>query len=180
VIHELTVDHREVEEMFERFNALPPGHPGRKAIADEFTIELVRHSVSEEMHLYPAVREHVTGGDQIADRELADHAEVEKLLKKLEGLDIHQAEFDATAARLMSEVALHVADEEKNLFPALAAACTAPELDELGEKVRSAKGKAPTRPHPGAPDTPPLNKILAPGAGLVDRARDLLSGRGRD
>ncbi|WP_042373239.1 hemerythrin domain-containing protein [Streptacidiphilus neutrinimicus] len=179
VIHELTVDHREVEEMFDRFNALPPGHPGRRDIADEFTIELVRHSVAEEIHLYPAVRQHVIGGDQLADREIADHAKAEQLLKKLEGLDIHQAEFDTTAAQLITEVTAHVADEEQNLFPALAAACTGPELDELGEKVRSAKDKAPTRPHPSASDTPPLNKILAPGAGLVDRARDLLSGRGR-
>jgi hemerythrin superfamily protein len=179
VIEELTVDHREVEEMFDRFNALPPGHPGRKNIADEFTIELVRHSVAEEMHLYPAVREHVAGGDQLADRELADHAKVERLLKKLEDLDIHQAEFDATVGQLITEVTAHVADEEKNLFPALAAACTATELTELGDKVRSAKDKAPTRPHPGAPDTPPWNKALAPGAGLVDRARDLLTGRGR-
>ncbi len=42
VIHELTVDHREVEERFDRFNALPPGQPGRRDVADEFTIELVR------------------------------------------------------------------------------------------------------------------------------------------
>ncbi|TDD20578.1 hemerythrin domain-containing protein, partial [Actinomadura sp. KC06] len=31
-----------------------------------------------------------------------------------------------------------------------------------------------------APDTPPLNKLLAPGAGLVDRVRDRVSGRGSD
>ncbi|MDX2708433.1 hemerythrin domain-containing protein, partial [Streptomyces sp. PA03-6a] len=32
---------------------------------------------------------------------------------------------------------------------------------------------------PAAPHTPPANKLLAPGAGLVDRARDFVSGRGR-
>ncbi|MFY7066141.1 hypothetical protein ACOQFV_09790 [Nocardiopsis changdeensis] len=36
---------------------------------------------------------------------------------------------------------------------------------------------APTRPHPGAPDTPPADRLLAPGAGLIDRMRDALSGR---
>ncbi|MPY37939.1 hemerythrin domain-containing protein, partial [Streptomyces adustus] len=30
-----------------------------------------------------------------------------------------------------------------------------------------------------APNTPPANKLLAPGAGLVDRARDLITGRGK-
>ena len=42
------------------------------------------------------------------------------------------------------------------------------------------KAIAPTRPHPSAPDTPPLNKILAPGAGLVDRIRDKITGRGKE
>jgi hypothetical protein len=45
--------------------------------------------------------------------------------------------------------------------------------------VRRAKKMAPTRPHPSAPDTPPANKLLAPGTGLVDRLRDALSGRGK-
>jgi hypothetical protein len=36
---------------------------------------------------------------------------------------------------------------------------------------------APTRPHPFAPDKPPMNKILTAGAGLVDRMRDALTGR---
>ena len=52
-------------------------------------------------------------------------------------------------------------------------------LGDLGEKVRRAKAMAPTRPHPAAPDTPPANKLLAPGAGLVDRARDFVTGRGK-
>jgi hypothetical protein len=40
-----------------------------------------------------------------------------------------------------------------------------------------AKTTAPTRPHPAAPDTPPWNTVLAPGAGLVDRIRDAVSRR---
>ncbi|MFC7818964.1 hemerythrin domain-containing protein, partial [Streptomyces sp. NPDC057367] len=54
------------------------------------------------------------------------------------------------------------------------------ELMKLGDKVRQAKKTAPTRPHPSAPDTPPANKLLAPGAGMVDRVRDALTGRGKD
>jgi hypothetical protein len=52
-------------------------------------------------------------------------------------------------------------------------------LRRLGEQIQAAKDRAPTRPHPSAPDRPPLNKLLAPGAGLVDRIRDHLSGRGQ-
>jgi hemerythrin superfamily protein len=179
IIEELKADHREVEAMFNTINAMPMGDPRRREIADEFTIELVRHSVAEEMYLYPAVREHVTGGGPVADKEIEDHSKVEELLKQLEGMEANRSEFDTLVTRIITEVTGHVADEENRLFPALAAACTPQQLNELGDKVRSAKEKAPTRPHPSAPSTPPMNKLLAPGAGLVDRARDMLSGRGR-
>ena len=68
---------------------------------------------------------------------------------------------------------------EQNLFPMLRASCSPEALDRLGDKVRQAKKTAPTRPHPSAPDKPPANKLLAPGAGMVDRVRDALSGRGK-
>ncbi len=126
-----------------------------------------------------AVREHVEGGGGIADKELSDHAAVEQHLKDLEGLDADDPQFDHLVATLKREVSEHVRDEEERLFPLLAAACTPEALDELGDKVRMAKKMAPTRPHPSALDTPPGNKLLGPGTGLVDRARDLLTGRGK-
>ncbi|MFB7668866.1 hemerythrin domain-containing protein [Kitasatospora sp. NPDC056138] len=179
VIAELTGDHREVEELFERIKDLPAGDERRREIADEFTIELVRHSVAEEQYLYPAVREHVPGGGKLADKEIADHARVEQLLKDLEGTDVGDARFDVLVARVIGEVSEHVRDEEDRLFPALAEVCSPQYLDELGDRIRTAKKMAPTRPHPSAPDTPPANKLLAPGAGLVDRARDFVTGRGK-
>ncbi|MEU3254297.1 hemerythrin domain-containing protein [Streptomyces sp. NPDC006997] len=179
VIDELVTDHREVEEMFGRIEALPPGDAHRKQLADQATIELVRHSVAEEAYLYPAVREHVPDGNAIADREIEDHSKAEQIMKDLEGHGADDAEFDRLIGMLMTEIRSHVADEEENLFPSLRAACSAETLDELGDKVRQAKKTAPTRPHPSAPDKPPANKLLAPGAGLVDRMRDALTGRGK-
>ncbi|MFD0312967.1 hemerythrin domain-containing protein [Streptomyces flavalbus] len=179
VIDELVTDHREVEEMFGRIEALPPGDANRKLLADQATIELVRHSVAEEAYLYPAVRQHVPDGDAIADREIEDHSKAERIMKDLEGRAADDPEFDRLMGMLMTEIRSHVADEEENLFPSLRAACSAETLDELGDKVRQAKKTAPTRPHPSAPDKPPANKLLAPGAGLVDRMRDALTGRGK-
>ncbi|MCZ9346936.1 hemerythrin domain-containing protein [Streptomyces sp. TRM76130] len=179
VVDELTTDHREVEELFGRIEALPPGHKDRKVYADQVTIELVRHSVAEEMYLYPAVRDHVAGGAALADKELEDHAQAERIMKDLEPRGPDDPEFDRLVTLLMGEIRAHVADEEANLFPRLREACPPGALDELGDQVREAKTTAPTRPHPAAPDTPPLNKLLDPGAGLVDRMRDALSGRGK-
>lgn len=179
VIDELVTDHREVEELFAKIEELPAGHKDRKTYADQATIELVRHSVAEEAYLYPAVREHVPGGDALADQELKDHAEAERIMKDLEGCDAGDAEFDRLVGMLMSEIRSHIADEEGNLFPRLRASCPPEQLDQLGDKVRQAKKTAPTRPHPAAPDKPPANKLLAPGVGMVDWLRDALSGRGK-
>ncbi|MEU6356948.1 hemerythrin domain-containing protein [Streptomyces sp. NPDC047072] len=180
VIDELVTDHREVEELFGKIEALPSGEKNRKLYADQATMELVRHSVAEEEYLYPAVREYLVNGNAMADREIEDHSKAEQLMKDLEGCEADDPEFDRLARELMSEVRSHIADEEQTLFPQLRAACSEKELNELGEKVRRAKKMAPTRPHPSAPDTPPANKFLAPGAGLVDRLRDALSGRGKE
>jgi hemerythrin superfamily protein len=171
-------DHREVEEMFARIQEMAGGGQELRDLVDDVTIELVRHSVSEEQYLYPAVREHIDGGDRIADKEIADHGRVEKLLKQLEGTDTEDPIMSPLLQQLMDEVAAHVQDEENNLFPMLRQACSPETLNELGDKIRRAKSMAPTRPHPSAPDTPPANKLLAPGVGLVDRARDFITGRG--
>ncbi|MGW3246284.1 hemerythrin domain-containing protein [Streptomyces sp. NPDC001070] len=179
VIAELTADHREVEEHFARLRALPAGDRERKTVLDAVTIELVRHSVAEEMYLYPAVRERVPGGDALADKEIREHADVERTLKDLEHLGVDDPRFDDLVRTLITDVTEHLREEEQRLFPSLAQEYSSQELYELGERVRRAKKIAPTRPHPGVPDTPPANKFLALGAGLVDRVRDFATGRGR-
>ena len=175
----LTHDHREVEDLFTRIDNAPD-HETRRDLTEQVITELVRHSVAEEQYLYPLVRKILPGGGELADKEIQDHAEVEKALKKLEIMDVQSTSFLGDVHNVRDEVMSHVAEEEGELFPQLQRECTPEDLRELGAKIEKAKKTAPTRPHPAAPDTPPLNKILAPGAGLVDRLRDKLSGRGTD
>lgn len=171
-------DHREVEDMFAQLEKGDIGDARNvRAVVERVTVELVRHSAAEERHLYPAVRLHVPGGDTLADREIREHAEAEKLMKALEHLEPSDAAFAETLARLMAEVRAHIDEEENVLFPKLTAACTPEELLELGDKVTAAKKRAPTHPHPSAPDTPPANAITSPALGLLDKARDAFTNR---
>ncbi|MFB8272904.1 hemerythrin domain-containing protein [Streptomyces sp. NPDC055955] len=179
VIAELTTDHREIKDLFKQFSNILPGSEDRKRLANALTIELVRHSVAEEEYLYPAVRKHLQDGDALADKELAEHARVERLLAALQQREPADLDFDRLVVKLYTEVTAHVYDEESHLFPRLRNGVHSYVLEELGNKVRRAKKSAPTRPHPGAPSTPPANKLLAPGLGMVDRVRDYLSGRGQ-
>ncbi|MEV0148798.1 MULTISPECIES: hemerythrin domain-containing protein [unclassified Nonomuraea] len=180
VITVLVTDHREVEQLFAELETMIGAIGERpQTLAEQAVIELVRHSVAEEAYLYPAVREHVPGGDELADKELAEHAEAEETMKRLERLEPGDDDFWPVLEELMREIRHHVQEEEGDLFPRLRAACPPEALTELGAKVERAKKLAPTRPHPSAPDKPPADKLLAPGAGLIDRLRDALTGRGR-
>ncbi|WP_433431781.1 hemerythrin domain-containing protein [Nonomuraea sp. CA-141351] len=176
VIAVLVNDHREVEQMFGELEHMTGGigEPA-KTLAEKVVIELVRHSIAEEEYLYPAVREHVPGGDKLADQEIAEHDEAERTMKRLEGLEPNENDFWPTVELLVSQVRQHVREEENDLFPRLRETCPPEQLTELGDKVQKAKKLAPTRPHPAAP----ANKLLARGAGLVDRIRDAITGRGR-
>lgn len=173
----ITHDHREVEQAFGELESGSGDAEYRRDLADHVIAELVRHSVAEEQFLYPAVREHLSGGDQLADKEIEEHGEAEKIMKRLESMDVTDADFDRLLGELIQDVREHVQDEENNLLPELQRACTEDELRDLGEKVENAKKVAPTRPHPASPSTPPANLILAPGVALVDKIRDALSGR---
>lgn len=180
VITILSRDHREVAAMFKDIEDTPlDDHETRVDLLQKAIIELVRHSIAEEEYLYPATRAFLPDGDRLADREIAEHTEVEETMKGLEALDPGDPHWNDHFHRLVMQVQQHVSGEEGELFPLLATHADSRELDELGAEVLEAKRKAPTRPHPRAPHEPPLNKLLAPGVGLVDRARDIFSRRGR-
>ena len=180
MIEILKHDHREVEGMFRQIEGLGASRDGseRRQLVDRVTIELVRHSAVEEMYLYPATRRALPDGDGLADEEIKEHAEAERLLKDLQDLG-PGADYDAKLQKLMASVREHIRHEEQVLFVELSKSCSSGELQDLGEKITAAKKLSPTRPHPDAPDTPPQNKVAGPALGLVDRVRDAMSGRGR-
>ncbi|MFG2177589.1 hemerythrin domain-containing protein [Streptomyces abikoensis] len=179
LIGELTADHLKVQRLFERVRAAAPGGTERKELTERAAIELVRHGALEKQHLYPAVREHLPGGAEWEERELAEHADIERVLAELERREPAEEEFDLLLLALVERVTAHVLEEEQRLFPRLQAVCPAEVLRELGEKVRAGRATAPTRPRPPAPRAEPAVRPLVPGTGLLDRVRDFLTGRGR-
>lgn len=176
VLTELIVDHREVEELFVKLEGDLSAEDRQDAL-EQVVAELVRHAVAEEAWLYPAMRDFLDDGNALADREISEHHEVERMLKELEGSDPHDPASLPVLQALMTAVRGHVEEEEKQIFPALKAVCTPEQLHDLGDKVRTAKKAAPTRPHPNAPRDQVSRRVMGPFVGLVDRTRDALSGR---
>src|SRR5215216_3612280 len=90
VIEVLEHDHREVEQMFAELESLrgastDEAKSRRKDLADQVTIELVRHSVAEEVLVYPVVEKKVSAEEAEHARE--EHAEAEETLHRMEKLD---------------------------------------------------------------------------------------------
>src|SRR3954447_25541811 len=181
VIEILEQDHREVEEMFRELESLrgastDDARSRRKELTDQVTIELVRHSVAEEVLVYPQVEEKVSAEEAEHARE--EHAEAEETLQRLEKLDADDPAFDEELATLMGEIRHHIADEEGEMFAHMRQVIDADELRTLGERVEAFKKVAPTRPHPNVPNEPLPRMAAGPAASLFDRMRDLATGRG--
>jgi translation initiation factor 2 gamma subunit (eIF-2gamma) len=54
------------------------------------------------------------------------------------------------------------------------------ELEQLGEKLATAKKIAPTRPHPDTPGNPLVQATMGTAAAVVDHARDVVTGRANE
>ena len=173
----LVKDHEEIKDYFRELEAATDPTARREA-ADKLTAEVARHAVAEEMYLYPAARKALPDGDRLVDEELQEHAEAEELLKRWEGMDGDDPDFMTVYGKIRDGLLHHIDDEEEpKLFPKLQAALSAEEQSRLGEKIEKAKKLAPTRPHPSAPDEPPMDKVVGPPTGLIDRIRDKMTGR---
>lgn len=149
VLAVLTRDHREVEALFTELDRLPSGDPARRDLLNRVTIELVRHSVAEEIYLHPTVRRLLRGGNRLADMEINEHADAEELLRMLQSLDVAEVAFDITLGQLMAEMVDHMRDEEEILFPKLRRAALREELIELGRNLGEARKRTPAHQHAG-------------------------------
>jgi len=183
VIEVLEHDHREVEEMFSELESLRGASTDeakgrRKELADQVTIELVRHSVAEEVLVYPKVENRVSAEEAEHARE--EHAEAEETLARLEKLDPDDSGFDDELATLMREIRHHIEDEEGQMFAHMRQVIDADELRRMGAQVEAFKKVAPTRPHPNVPNQALPRLAAGPAASLFDRMRDLATGRGTD
>jgi hemerythrin superfamily protein len=176
VVDVLTTDHHEVTDLLGQIKRSTDADQ-RRDLADTVIAELVRHSVAEEMFVYPAMREHLPDGDEAVEHDTQEHKELERTMKELEGVAATDSRFDQLLDQLGRILADHVQDEEKEQFPQLRARVPRERLVTMAGQVQAAKQVAPTRPHPNSPNNQLFHLTVGPGIGLVDRLRDTLSGR---
>jgi hemerythrin superfamily protein len=175
VVDELTADHREATALLDQI--LTSTDPqARRDMADTVITELIRHSVAEEMYVYPVIRDTFPDGDGVVEHDTEEHKELERTMKELEGCHAGDSRFTELVSELRQQLHHHATDEENNQFPELRARVPREKLVQMREQVDTAKKIAPTRPHPNAPNSEVFHKLVGPGVGLMDRVRDKLTG----
>lgn len=140
-------------------------------MSDVLVAMISRHLSAEEQYLYPAVRAALPDGADLAQAGIDTDRQLHGALAGSPA-DGNGGTQDVPAAWHR-----HRQFTESELLPRLRTAATAEELIRLGNRAAIAEEAAPTRPHPGAPEQPPWNRVAAPALGLLDKVRDLVAGR---
>jgi hypothetical protein len=179
----LAADHAEVKLMLAELEAGPAGGSEnelllRKKMTEQLVIEESRHEALEEMYFWPAVREHVQGGDVLADEAIGQEQEGKQVLDELDKADASDAGFERLVATFIRAAREHIRFEEESVWPRARVALPAELAAALGTKIAEGKKTAPTRPHPNAPASPGVLKTAGPAVAAADKARDAVTGRG--
>lgn len=70
-------DHRELKQYYEEVVNNPNNHDHQQRYGNQFTWELARHSVGEELVVYPALEKYLGDrGKQMADHDRHEHHQV--------------------------------------------------------------------------------------------------------
>lgn len=155
IIDRVAVDHRQVEQMLDRFDTVGPDH--RADLFCELTETLVRHEVAEEQVIYPTIRRVTASAEEVADARIHEESEAEELLASMEKQDPASDEFVASFAKLKGAVLEHAQREEAEVFPLIRQNEPDDVQRSMGERFEKVKRAAPTHPHPHVPT--PLRAI---------------------
>ncbi|MGH3775289.1 MAG: hemerythrin domain-containing protein [Pseudonocardiaceae bacterium] len=135
VVDVLMTDHQEVLDLIQQIKTTENPEQ-RRDLADIVITELVRHSVSEEMYVYPEMREHLPNGEEAVKHDTDEHKKLEQIMKDLEGVDATDRRFDELVGALEATLRDQVHDEETQHSRSCAPAPRARTSSSYGTRCR--------------------------------------------
>ncbi|KAF5646133.1 HHE domain protein [Fusarium sp. NRRL 52700] len=175
VSNAIVKDHRELKKYYtEVVNSTDHDHQQR--FGNQFVWELVRHSISEELVIYPAMEKYVGDqGRQLADEDRDEHHQVKERLKVFQSLKSTDPGYVPEIKHIWNLLDKHIEEEENRDLPALekALAAHAEDLDSLAASFERTKSFVPTRSHPSAGESPPFETVMGLMAAPIDRLADM-------
>lgn len=176
LLHAIKQDHREIEAYFNEYKKASGDIDAQTRWANQLTWEVARHSISEELVVYPLLEEALgEKGKALADEDRNEHQYVKDGLYKIEGLKVGSKEFDATLTDVMNHLTEHIKGEEENDFPQLESAIGFEKSIATASSFQRTKLLVPTRSHPSAPNKPPFETLAGLLAAPMDKLRDAFS-----
>lgn len=170
-------DHRELEQYYnEVVNSDDVDHQTR--YGNQFTWELARHSVAEELIVYPAMERYMgSRGHDHAEKDRKEHHQVKILLKEFQNMNAADSNYVPKLKELWSVLSQHIKEEESDDLPALEKALSNPDNEGVSESLAKNFGRTkmfvPSRSHPSAGENPlfegPMGMLAAP----IDHIADL-------
>ncbi|KAF8976143.1 hypothetical protein BGZ46_008502 [Entomortierella lignicola] len=167
-------DHREIENAYNKILSAT-SEDEKTRWQHQFTWELARHSVGEELVVYPAMEKHLTGGKEMADKDRKEHMIVKEQLYKFQNLKASDAAFESTLIALWRDLSQHIKEEEEHDLIVLEDALQVKDSESLSNSFKRTKYFVPTRSHPNAPDKPPFETVAGLLVAPIDRLKDLFS-----
>lgn len=133
----LKADHREVEELFEKFEKAN-GTDRKQKLAQQICLELSVHSQIEEEIFYPACEGKVE--EDLLKESYVEHDGAKVLIAEIVKGEPSDAFYDAKVKVLQEEIEHHVEEEERRMDGLFAQAKKAGlDLDALGKEMAARK-----------------------------------------
>lgn len=133
----LESDHRHFEKLLdEGEQTTERAKKGRRQILDALTRDLNIHEALEEQVFYPALKPHAEAKDLVLES-YQEHHVADQLIKELHELEKDDEKWGAKFKVLKENVAHHISEEERKLFPVARGVLAKEELLALGAKMRA-------------------------------------------
>lgn len=131
----LEQQHREVEELFERYESLGDrAIKSRKQIFETIGDKFAVHAKIEEEIFYPATKAART--EELLQEAVEEHLSVKRICADLLAMEPDDPQFDAKVSVLKEQVEHHVEEEEEELFPNVRKILDQEELEDLGMQMQ--------------------------------------------
>ncbi|KAI1372641.1 HHE domain protein [Hypoxylon crocopeplum] len=167
-------DHDELKDYYNRIVKSKDPDEQRR-FQNAFIWELARHSIAEELVVYPTLEKAVSDGTQRADHDRAEHQKVKEQLYEFQKLNPGDEKFLPTLEGLFQDLKHHIKQEEEEDLLKLEDALGLTQSKELCQKFEKTKWFTPTRSHPSAPDKPPFETVVGLMTAPIDKIRDLFT-----
>lgn len=165
-------EHRELSSHSHKIlNSTDPDEQTR--YQNHFTWELARHSIGEELVIYPEMAKLLPGGQALADQSRAEHQAVKEQLKTFQGLRSTDPRFIPTLQVLMEDLERHMRHEEEEELVRLEDLLSRADSEALTRSLDRTKMFVPSRSHPLSPSKPPFETAVGLLTAPIDRVADM-------